>query len=103
MYYELETIPYTIEFSYLPDFVIEKNDGTKVYIEAKGLGRAFDALSRRKMEEVKRQNPEKDVRIVFMSDRPFRKGGKMRPSDWAKKHNYLFSIGKVPKEWLNDD
>lgn len=35
-----------------------------------------------------------------MSDRPFRKNGKMRPSDWAKKYGFKFAIKEVPKEWL---
>ena len=51
---------------------------------------------------VKKEHPEKDIRIVFMSDRPFRKGGKMRPSDWAVKYGFPFSIKKVPKEWFDE-
>lgn len=98
--YEAEKIPYTISYNYVPDFLILRKDGTKLYIEAKGLGRAFDDAARRKMEAVKEQNPDLDIRIVFMSNRPYRKRGKKRPSDWAEKHKFPYSIGTVPKEWL---
>jgi hypothetical protein len=99
--YEADELEYTLTKSYKPDFTIEKKSGT-MYIEAKGLGRAFDAAARTKMAAVRKQHPEKDIRIVFMTDRPFRKGGKMRPSDWAKKHGYPFAIGEVPQEWFEE-
>jgi hypothetical protein len=98
--YEVDKLGYTISYNYIPDFTITKKDGSVVYIEAKGLGRAFDAQSRAKMIAVKKHHPNKDIRIVFMSDRPFRKGGKMRPSDWAVKYGFPFAIKTVPKEWF---
>lgn len=99
--YETEALPYTLEKNYIPDFTITSKDGIIIYIEAKGLGRSFDYDARSKMEAVKRAHPDKDIRIVFMSDRPLRKGGKMRPSDWARKNNYQFSIKEIPKEWFS--
>lgn len=100
--YEDTRLTYTTTKDYIPDFTITKKDGTIIYVEAKGLGRAFDYDSRVKMEMVKLQHPDKDIRIVFMSDRPFRKGGKVRPSDWATKLGYKFSIVTVPKDWFEE-
>lgn len=98
--YEQDVLEYTLVKNYIPDFTIETKDGIIIYVEAKGLGRAFDYNVRQKMVAVKEQHPDKDIRIIFMNDRPFRKGGKMRPSDWAKKHGFLFAIGEVPKDWF---
>ena len=98
--YETEALTYTLTKDYIPDFVITTKDGRVIYIEAKGLGRAFDYDARVKMETVKKQHPEKDIRIVFMADRPFRKGGKVRPSDWATKLGYPFSIKTIPEDWF---
>lgn len=100
--YEVDLLEYTIVKNYMPDFTIETPDGI-IYVEAKGLGRAFDQQAREKMEAVKRCHPDKDIRIVFMTDRPFRKGGKMRPSDWALKHGFPCSIKEVPEEWFKKD
>jgi hypothetical protein len=67
--YEADKLPYTVSFNYIPDFTITKKDGSVIYVEAKGLGRAFDAAARVKMISVKKMHPEKDIRIVFMSSR----------------------------------
>lgn len=99
--YEVDAIEYTITKNYIPDFTITTKNGI-IYVEAKGLGRAFDQQVRDKMIAVKRDHPDKDIRIVFYSDRPLRKKGKMRPSDWAQKHGFKFSIGKVPEAWLKE-
>lgn len=71
-----------------------------IYVEAKGLGRSFDYDARTKMEAVKAQHPDLDIRIVFMRDGALRKGSKFRASDWAKKHNFQFAIGEIPKDWF---
>jgi len=99
--YESERLTYTITSEYVPDHIIERRDGTVIYIEAKGLGRAFDSKARQKMVAVKQQHPDKDIRIVFMRDGPLQKNAKMRASDWAVKNGYPFAIGKVPEEWLD--
>lgn len=100
--YEQDQLEYTLVKNYIPDFTITKKDGSIIYVEAKGLGRAFDYDARVKMETVKRQHLDKDIRIVFMSDRPFRKGGKVRPSDWASKLGYKFSVAHIPEGWLDE-
>jgi hypothetical protein len=100
--YETEKLTYTLTKDYVPDFIVTKKDGSKIYIEAKGLGRAFDYDARSKMVAVKQAHPDLDIRIVFMADRPFSKGGKMRPSDWARKNGYVCSINEIPEEWFNE-
>ncbi len=102
--YESEKLPYIIESTYCPDFVITKRDGSKIYIEAKGLGRmgGFDDDARRKMTIVKTTYPELDIRIVFQKDGPLRKGMKMRASDWAQKYKFVHAFGVIPKEWFSE-
>jgi hypothetical protein len=98
--YETDTFEYTITSNYTTDFTIERKDGTTIYIEAKGLGRAFDHKARQKMIAVKQQHPDRDIRIVFMRDGPLQKNSKMRASDWAVKYKFPFAVGTVPKEWF---
>ena len=100
--YEVDTLPYTITGNYIPDFTITTKSGKTIFIEAKGLGLAFNAAARTKMIAVKKENPNADIRIVFMSDRPFRKGGRMTPSDWASKYGFPCAIKDIPKEWFDE-
>ena len=87
--YETEKISYLIAGHYLPDFVINTDKG-KIYIETKG---HFRPEAKRKMVAVKKLHPELDIRIVFYSY-------KLKDVKWADKHNFKYSIGSVPKEWL---
>mgnify|MGYP003434345206 FL=1 len=102
--YESEKLTYTITSEYIPDFIITYRDGRKLYIEAKGNGRAFDNKVRQKLIAVKEQHPDIDLKIVFYSNGkigPKRKDGSFRKQeDWAKQHGFDFAIGIIPKEWL---
>lgn len=102
--YEPERLPYVIESDYIPDFVITKRDGTKIYIEAKGLGKlgGFDDLARRKMSIIRTTYPELDIRIVFQKDGVLKRGMKMRASDWALKNNYPCAFGAIPEGWFDE-
>lgn len=105
--YEQEKIKYFIEGDYLCDFVVTKKDGSKIYIECKGNGRAFDHKVKQKMIAVKQQHPDLDLRIMFYRDGKVgatrRDGTFMKQSDWAKKYGFVFAIGNsVPTEWLNE-
>lgn len=100
--FEPERLTYTLTKDYIPDFVITLKGGSKIYVEAKGLGRAFDYDARSKMIAVKEQHPDLDIRIVFMADRPISKGSKTRPSDWATKHGFKFAINDIPKGWFRE-
>lgn len=100
--YETEKLTYTLTKDYVPDFVITTRSGKKIYIEAKGLGRAFDYDARSKMVAVKQSHPDLDIRIVFMADRPFSKGGKMLPSHWAAKNGYPCAVNRIPPDWFDE-
>lgn len=102
--YEPEKLPYIIESDYIPDFVITKRDGSKIYIEAKGLGKlgGFDDVARRKMTIIKATYPDLDLRIVFQKDGPLKKGMKMRASDWAQKYKFVHAFGVIPEDWFSE-
>lgn len=91
--YEAEKIPYVISGHYIPDFIIETPTG-RLYVEAKGY---FRPEAKRKMVAVKKQNPEKDFRIVFCLSS---KKQMLRYTKWAQKHGFKFSFGSIPPEWL---
>jgi hypothetical protein len=54
------------------------------------------------MVAVKEQHPSLDIRFVFYRDNPSQlgRGSKSRPSDWALKNGFIFSIGEVPIDWF---
>ncbi len=66
--YEMDKFNYTSYHTYLPDFKIVTKNGKTIFIETKGNGRSFDHTVRNKMINVRDQNPEIDLRIVFYSD-----------------------------------
>lgn len=96
--YESEKLIYVTQRRYIPDIVVKKPNGEKFYIEIKGWFRSED---RTKMIAAKAFNPDLDIRIVFASDSPLRKGSNKRYSDWCKKHGFQYAIGEVPKEWFD--
>jgi len=96
--YESEGIPYILpERMYVPDFVIERSDGSVVYVEVKGY---LDNDATRKMRAVKTCNPDKTFVFLFSKDNPIRKGAKMTYSGWAEKNGFDWSIGSIPERWL---
>lgn len=80
---------------YKPDFSIEV-DGETVYIEAKGY---FDPMARSKMEQIKMQHPDKDIRFIFMRDEQkiSSQPGSGTYKEWAEKHEYPLLDIKVLK------
>lgn len=104
--YEVEKLPYTIDHVYIPDLILTKKDGSKLYIEVKGNGRAWTPAVMQKMLKVREEHPDLDIRIVFYSDGAFgarrKDGTRQRQSDWATRHKWPFSIGSIPKEWINE-
>ena len=103
---EVDKIPYVIEHVYIPDFTITLPDGRKLFIETKGNGRQFDGNVRQKMDAVRDQNPELDLRIIFFADGRIggskrRKSGEYyRQSDWAKKNRFIFTIRQAISDWF---
>lgn len=96
---EFETIKvkYTIHSNYVPDFILPNG----IIVEAKGY---FDSRARAKMIAVKRDNPDLDVRFLFMDSRKkLRKGSKTTYADWCKRHDFLFADGdEIPRKWFNE-
>jgi len=91
--YESEKLPYVIYGTYINDFpIISKGSGKKIYIEFKGYLRPED---KRKLVAVKKQHPNVDLRIVFYSHNH-------KYIKWADKHGFLWAIGSIPKEWINE-
>ena len=99
--YEQDKIPYTVPIknrNYVPDFKLDNG----IYIEAKG---KFDAATREKMLLVIKQNPDKDIRLLFMRDNKLTKVSPTKYTDWCKKHGIKCAVsekGHVPLEWLRE-
>ena len=93
--YESTKIPYTIQHTYTPDFVLPNH----VYLEAKGYWSAED---RRKILAVKRDNPSIDLRMVFQSPyNKISKSSKTTYAQWCDKHDIPWTaFHEVPLEWL---
>lgn len=87
--YESSRIPYILAFDYIPDWTVLTPNGV-IYIEAKGYLRPEH---RRKLVAVKKQHPEKDLRIVFYSKNK-------KYIKWAEKNGIRYAISDIPKEWL---
>lgn len=88
--YEVDKLPYVFTGYYLPDFTIISKSG-KIFLETKGY---FRPEHKRKLLAVKRHNPTLDIRLVFYA----KVKGNIR---WAEKNGFPYSIGEIPKEWLN--
>ena len=93
--YESEKLGYTIEHSYTPDFVLPNY----TYLEAKGY---WSPADRRKILNVKKANPEIDLRMVFQS--PYNKINKKSKTTYAQcceKHDIPWSsYQNIPIDWL---
>lgn len=98
--YETVKIKYTVPTSqhiYTPDFILPNG----IHVEVKG---NFNREARTKMALVIEQNPDKDIRLLFMRDNYISKQSKTRYSDWCEKRNIKYavsSMGHVPEEWMN--
>lgn len=100
--YETEKLTYTLTKQYVPDFVIRTPDAIR-YIETKGNGRSFDAAARAKMIAVKKQHPDKDIRILFWSNGEFgarrKDGSRQTQMGWAEKNGFIAAVRDIPDEW----
>lgn len=84
------------EHLYTPDFWLPDYG---FYLETKG---KFTPTDRKKMQLVRRDNPEVDIRMVFMTDNKLTKKSKKRYSDWADDNGYKYSIGDIDDEWFEE-
>lgn len=81
---------------YIPDFVLPNG----VLVETKG---RLTSEDRTKMLNVKRDNPEADIRFLFQrANRHITKSpNSMTYEQWAEKHNFRWSVGdNIPEEWF---
>ena len=93
--YEALSIPYTVEKTYTPDF-----DFGLFIVETKG---RFLGSDRTKHLRVREQNPDYDIRFVFMNPKVrLSKSSKTTYADWCDKHNFLWADRKMPREWLRE-
>ena len=93
--YESEKLSYTIEHNYTPDFVLPNY----TYLEAKGYWSPED---RRKILNVKKSNPEIDLRMVFQAPyNTISKKSKTTYAMWCEKHAIPWtSYHNIPLDWL---
>ena len=101
--YEYETLILEYEVpakkhKYKPDFILANG----VIVEAKG---RFDAATRQKMSLVIEQNPDRDIRLLFMRDNTISKSSKTKYSDWCDARGIKYHVsanGEVPEEWYRE-
>ena len=87
--YEAIRLPYVRYHDYVPDWEINTPNGI-IYVESKGYLRREDKA---KLAAVKRQHPEKDIRLVFYSSNKAQ-------LKWAERQGFRFAVGMIPQEWL---
>lgn len=104
--YETEHLYFTQEHKYTPDFILQKKDGDKMLIEAKG---RFTSRNRSCMKLALEQNPDADIRIVFQKDNYLTSKSKTKYTDWAKKNGFPFHVLEdargpftLPLKWIKE-
>ena len=97
--YEKLKLKYTVPASihtYTPDIELKDNG---VIVELKG---RFTAADRKKMLQVKRDHPDKDIRMVFSNSKTkLNKGSKTTYGDWCEKHGFPYADKRIPEDWLH--
>ncbi len=84
--------------TYTPDFYLPE---TGIYIEAKG---HLDKGDRVKMQLIKQQHPDLDIRFVFVrASNKIYKGSKTTYAAWANRYGFQWAEGSIPEEWLKND
>jgi predicted nuclease of restriction endonuclease-like RecB superfamily len=83
---------------YFPDFIFTKKDGSKMYVEIKGVWTLED---RKKHLLLREQYPDKDIRLIF--EKPgnkIKKNSKTTYGQWCTKMGLQWAGKTIPKEWL---
>ena len=93
--YESTKVPYVIQHTYTPDFVLPNG----VYLECKGY---WDADDRRKIKAVKTLNPDLDLRMVFQAPyNTISKKSKTTYAQYCERLGILWcSFTNIPVAWL---
>jgi len=97
--YETTVIPYIkpeTKHTYTIDFTLPNG----ILVETKGRWVAED---RKKHLLIKKQHPELDIRIVFMSGKTkIRKGSPTTYGMWCDKHDIPWAEKTIPQEWFSE-
>jgi hypothetical protein len=97
--YETTVIPYIkpeTKHTYTIDFTLPNG----ILVETKGRWVIED---RKKHLLIKKQHPELDIRIVFMSGKTkIRKGSKTTYGMFCDKHGILWAEKTIPESWLKE-
>ena len=95
--YETKKIPYVIQHNYTPDFVLFNS----VILECKGYWAAED---RRKIKQVKKDNPDIDLRMVFQAPyNTISRRSKTTYAQWCERLDIPWtSFNNIPLDWLID-
>ncbi len=93
--YETTKIAYQIAHNYQPDFILPNG----IILECKGY---WDSDDRRKIKNVKEQNPDVDVRMVFQSPyNTISKRSKTTYAKWCERHDIPWcTFHEIPIDWL---
>ena len=101
--YESEKISYTqpeTKHNYTPDFVLNKIDGNKMYIETKGRWVKTDRL---KFDLIFDQYTGIDIRFVFQNpNAKLYKGSKTTYAQYCDKKKWHWAKKDIPQDWLNE-
>lgn len=92
--YESTEVPYVLSRTYHPDFEMVDH---RFFIETKGL---LDRDSKAKMVAVKKQNPDLDIRFVFMKADKRIPGTKQTHAEWADRNGFPWAESTAPEEWF---
>lgn len=101
--YESEKISYIqpqTKHNYTPDFVLNKIDGNKMYVETKGRWVKTDRL---KFDLIFEQYPGIDIRFVFQNpNAKLYKGSKTTYAQYCDKKGWRWAKKEIPDEWLKE-
>ena len=94
--YEKHPIQYIKECTYTPDFYLKKYG---FFVEVKG---QFTASDRGKHLLIKKQQPELDIRLLFLNaNSKLYKGSKTTYGRWCDRYDIKWCDKFLPKEWLD--
>jgi hypothetical protein len=95
--YEDETLLYEIPCAYVPDFTLASG----IIVETKGY---LSPEDRRKLLELKRSHPARDIRLLFQraTNRLGRGPRSLTYAQWAQRHGFQWAEGLVPQSWIGD-
>lgn len=89
------TVPET-KHTYTPDFTLPNG----ILIETKG---KLEPKDRAKHIFVKRQNPDLDIRFVFMRPNdPINKGSKTTYANWCDTNGFRWATKLIPQNWVEE-